>query len=291
MNGSFRWFAAGVLLAWCVSASAQQGGFPYPPVLPDATAHPYKTVDDVTLRLWILEPEGHSASDARPAAVFFFGGGWRTGSPAQFERQAKALRDRGVVGIVADYRVSSRHGTHPWHAVADAHDALRWVRSHASELGIDPNRIASGGGSAGGHLAAATATLAHPDGPDHAPARPNALLLFNPAVVIADLVGTRRSEALADRFERPLKEMSPYHHVAAGHPPTLIVHGEADRVVPVDDAVAYCERVSSVGGDCSLTLYDGARHGFFNRDPHFEPTLEQMLDYLEGLGWLSRSAD
>ena len=291
MKSWCRGLVAGATLAWCLAASAQEGGFPYPPVLPDATAHTYKTVDDVALRLWVFEPEGHAASDACPAALFFFGGGWRTGSPAQFERQAKALRDRGMVGIVADYRVSSRHGTRPWHAVADAHDALRWVRSHASELGIDPERIAAGGGSAGGHLAAATATLAHPDGPDHAIERPNALLLFNPAVVIADLVGTQRSEALAGRFDRPLKEMSPHHHVAAGHPPTFIVHGEADAVVPVDDAIIYCERVLSVGTDCSLALYDGAGHGFFNRDPHFEPTLEQMLDYLEGLGWLSPNGD
>ena len=188
MNGRWGLFAGGVLLAWCVAASAQEGAVSYPPTLPDARVHTYKTVDEVVLRLWVFQPEDRADAEARPGAVFFFGGGWRTGSPAQFERQAKALRDRGMVGIVADYRVSSRHGTHPWQAVADAHDALRWVWSHAGELGIDPGRIAAGGGSAGGHLAAATATLAHPEGPDRELVRPNALLLFNPAVVLADLV-------------------------------------------------------------------------------------------------------
>ena len=280
--------AAGVLLAsFMATASAQEAGFPYPPILPDAAKHTYKTVEDIVLDLWVFEPEGHAPTDVRPAAVFFFGGGWRTGSPAQFERQAKALRDRGMVGIVVDYRVSSRHGTSPWHAVADAHDALRWVRSHAAELGVDPGRIAAAGGSAGGHLAAATATLAHPEGPEHAVSRPNALMLFNPAVVIADIGdSSERSQALAERFERPLKEISPYHYVAAGHPPTFIVHGEADTVVPSDDAVAYCERVVSVGGDCDLALHDGAGHGFFNRGPYFESTLDEMIAFLEGLDWL-----
>ena len=286
MNARWGRFAGGVLLAWCVAASAQEGAFSYPPTLPDARVHTYKTVDEVVLRLWVFQPEDRADAEARPGAVFFFGGGWRTGSPAQFERQAKALRDRGMVGIVADYRVSSRHGTRPWHAVADAHDALRWVRSHAGALGVDPERIAAGGGSAGGHLAAATATLAHPEGADRQLVRPNALLLFNPAVVLADLEGTQRSEALAERFERPLRAMSPYHHVAAGHPPTFIVHGAADTVVPSDDAFAYCERVVAMGGDCNPVLYDGAGHGFFNRKPYFDSTLQQMLGFLERLGWL-----
>ena len=80
--------------------------------------------------------------------------------------------------------------------------------------------------------------------------------------------------------------MSPYHHIAPGHPPTFIVHGAADTVVPSDDALSYCERVVAVGGECNPVLYDGAGHGFFNRGPDFESTLGQMLRFLERLGWL-----
>lgn len=287
MNGLRGSILVGPLLGLCVAASAQEGALAYPPTLPDASVHTYKTVDETALRLWIFEPDGHGVSNRRPAAVFFFGGGWRTGSPGQFERQAKALRDRGMVGIVADYRVSSRHGTRPWHAVEDAHDALRWVASHAAELGIDPERIAAAGGSAGGHLAAATASLADPEVPDEAPVRPNALILFNPAVVLADVEGVFDApEQLAARLERPLESMSPYHHLAAGHPPTLVLHGIADAVVPADTAVAYCERIASLAGDCEIVLYGGAPHGFFNRAPHFERTLGQMMRFLERLGWL-----
>ena len=277
---------ASCLAFLCGAAAAQQAGFPYPPSLPDATEHTYKTVEDVALRLWVFAPDRAADADPRPAAVFFFGGGWRTGSPAQFARQARALRDRGMVAIVADYRVSSRHGTRPWQAVADARDAVRWVRTQAAELGVNPARVAAAGGSAGGHLAAATATL--PDaGEEDVAAPPDALMLFNPAVVLAPVEGVLEpGDELARRFGRPLDFMSPYHHVRAGHPPTRIVHGSADTVVPARTAVAYCERVASVGGDCEVVLYGGAGHGFFNREPHFERTLRQMLDFLEGLGWL-----
>ena len=287
MNG-FRGFGlAGPLLGVCVAVSAQEGPPRYPPTLPDASVHVYKTVGETALRLWVFEPDGHETSDRRPTAVFFFGGGWRTGSPAQFERQAKVLRDRGMVGVVADYRVSSRHGTRPWHAVADAHDALRWVASRAAELGIDPERIAAAGGSAGGHLAAATASLADPEDENGTPVRPRALILFNPAVVMADVEGVFDvPEQLVERFERRLEAMSPYHHLAAGHPPTLVLHGIADALVPADTAVAYCDRIASLGGDCEIVLYGGAPHGFFNRAPHFERTLLQMTRFLERLGWL-----
>ena len=287
MNVWSRAFVACALLASGTGAVAQDGPFPYPPSLPGAAEHAYKTVDGVVLRLWVFQPNGHKPSDVRPAAVFFFGGGWRTGSPAQFERQAKALRERGMLGIVADYRVSTRHGTRPWHAVADAQDAISWVRAHAVELGIDHGRIAAAGGSAGGHLAAATASLEHPEAGEGAPDRPDALILFNPAVVLAGVEGRPQpSDELARRFARPLESMSPYHHVAAGHPPTLILHGTDDTVVPADSAIAYCDRIASLGGDCEIVLYGGAPHGFFNRDPHFERTLEQMLRFLARIGWL-----
>ena len=287
MNVWSRALVACALLASGTGAAAQDGPFPYPPSLPGAAEHAYKTVDGVVLRLWVFQPNGHKPSDVRPAAVFFFGGGWRTGSPAQFERQAKALRERGMVGIVADYRVSTRHGTRPWHAVADAQDAIRWVRAHAAELGVDAERVAAAGGSAGGHLAAATATLTDLEGAEGAPVRPDALILFNPAVVMAPVEGVfRPNEALAQRFARPLETLSPYHHLAAGHPPTLVLHGSGDTVVPADTAVAYCDRIASLGGDCEIVLYGGAPHGFFNREPYFDRTLEQMLGFLGRLGWL-----
>ena len=127
----------------------------------------------------------------------------------------------------------------------------------------------------------------HSTAGEGAPDRPDALILFNPAVVMAPVEGVSEpNEALAQRFARPLETLSPYHHLAAGHPPTLVLHGSGDTVVPADTAVAYCDRIASLGGDCEIVLYGGAPHGFFNREPHFERTLRQMLGFLARIGWL-----
>ncbi|MDB4796380.1 alpha/beta hydrolase fold domain-containing protein, partial [Akkermansiaceae bacterium] len=111
---------------------------------------------DVELKLHVFNPEGHKASDSRPAIVFFFGGGWNGGSPKQFYPHSEHLASLGMVAISAEYRVKSRNKTTPMECVKDGNSAIRWVRSHAKELGINPDMIAAGGGSAGGHVAAAT---------------------------------------------------------------------------------------------------------------------------------------
>ena len=143
----------------------------------------YKRVGGHELKLWCFSPEGASTERSLPAAVFFFGGGWKQGDPAQFEPHARYLATRGMIAVLADYRVEKRHGTTPFESVEDAKSAVRYLRSHADRLGLDPQRIAAGGGSAGGHLAAAAATLPGLDAADEDPSissRPDALLLFNP---------------------------------------------------------------------------------------------------------------
>jgi acetyl esterase/lipase len=164
----------------------------YPPHLEDATVEKYKTVGDVSLNLWIFNPQDHKPSDHRAAILFFFGGGWNSGSPEQFQSQCRHLAERGMVAMAVDYRVNSRHGVKPVQCVADAKSAMRWVRANAVRLGIDPQRIAAGGGSAGGHLAACTALIKDCDEPGEntaVSAVPNALVLFNPALMLAPLEG------------------------------------------------------------------------------------------------------
>ena len=145
---SYRRFFV-LLLTWIpVSVSAQEASVPPQPMsIEGAVTHVYKSVGDTELLLHIFQPPDHSASMRRPAIVFFFGGGWNQGSINQFVPQAKHFADRGMVAIVADYRVFGRHGTSPFEAMADAKSAVRWARSHAKELGIDPDRIVASGGS------------------------------------------------------------------------------------------------------------------------------------------------
>ncbi|MGB2403643.1 MAG: alpha/beta hydrolase, partial [Akkermansiaceae bacterium] len=145
----------------------------------------YKKIGEVDLKLHVFKPRGHQASDKRPAVVFFFGGGWQGGTPRQFYQQSLFLAEHGMVAFAAEYRVASIHKTSPYECVADGKSAIRWVRKHALQLGVDPDRIVSSGGSAGGHVAACTGVIQGYEqvGEDASvSSQPNAMVLFNPVL-------------------------------------------------------------------------------------------------------------
>ena len=119
----------------------------------------YKSTPQLDLKIHVHFPHDWRATDRRAAIVFFFGRGMRDGTPEQFTRQAVCLASRGMVVARADYCVMLKHDVTADRCVADAKSAMRWVRAHADGLGVDPNRIASGGGSSGGFLAAAAGIL------------------------------------------------------------------------------------------------------------------------------------
>jgi acetyl esterase/lipase len=259
---------------------------PQPLAIEGAAAHIYKTVDGVELRLHAFAPANHSPAERRPAIVLLFGGGFAQGSIVQFVAQARHLAQRGMVAIVADYRVRGRHGSSPYQAIADAKSAIRWIRSHATSLGIDPDRIAAGGGSAGGFLALTTAMIdAFDETTEDQAVRstPNALVLFNPSVDSA-------KEVAKDRFGDRGREASPLHHVRAGLPPIVIFHGKADTTVPYSEAEAFCKAVNSARSECQLFGYEGATHGFFNASvasgKWYRETLTETDRFLTKLGYL-----
>jgi len=279
-----------------VMAAQQQSN--YPPTMPGAEVETYKTAGDVEMRVWIFKPDGHSAADRRPAIILFFGGGFRSGTPQQFLHQGKYLASRGMVAVAADYRVSTRHGVKAVSCVEDARDAMRWLRANAARLGVDPKRVAAGGGSAGGYLAAALATLPDPgprDGSAGVSSVPDALVLYNPGLVIARIPGQavvtpERAAGYRERFGAEPEDYSPYHHVKKGQAPAIVFHGKADTTVPYATAEAFCKEYERVGNRCELVGYDGAVHGFFNygRDGGhaYYDTVRRTDVFLESLGWL-----
>ena len=285
-----------ILLTPTFSTQAQKPK--YPPELPDARAEVYRSTEEVDLMAWIFEPANNPSDDARPAIVFFFGGGWNGGTPGQFGPQAAYLSDRGMIAIVVDYRVKSRQATLANVAVSDAKAAIRWVRAHAGRLRIDPDRIAAAGGSAGGHLAAATALLpGHDDSKDlsRIASAPNALVLFNPVLITAPYSGVSGQEAeklerLESRLGADPESMSPYHHVRPKLPPTIIFHGKIDKTVPYRHAEMFSEAMTAAGNRCQLVGYPNQGHGFFNahreNDAAYQDTLKQMDDFFVSLGWL-----
>jgi acetyl esterase len=294
-----------LLLVFTVSTSMavaqeKKANRAYPPELPGARAEVYKTIGDVKLNLYVYEPQGHQETDKRPAIVFFFGGGWTSGSPKQFEEHCKHLASRGMVAITADYRVASRHQVKVPSCVADAKSAIRYVRKESSRLGIDPQRIAAGGGSAGGHLAACTGVV---EGLDETTedqsisSVPNAMALFNPALVLAPIEGLKpadsaRVESLKERMGTDPQALSPYHHIRQGAPPTIIFHGKDDTTVPFRTVEAFTNSMTSAGNRCTLVGYDGQTHGFFNfgrsNNVYFQKTLDQLDAFLVERGYLGK---
>lgn len=286
------WLALSLSILAASPALAQRGN--YPPVIEGAEAMVYKQASDTDLQLWVFKPADWQPTDQRPAILFFFGGGWNGGSPNQFVPQSQYLAERGMVAFVVDYRVKSRHGTPAKECVADARDAMRFVRSRAKKLGIDPKRVAAGGGSAGGHIAACLGVIA-----DDEPSKADALALFNPAVILAPIEGVEwpgrdRSAEMKERMGVDPVELSPYHHVSEGAPPTVIFHGTADSTVPYQSVELFTDKMQAAGATCILHGYEGAGHGFFNsnRQPEgdnpsaLSQTLEQLDAFLVELGWL-----
>lgn len=285
-------FAILLLLAnQAIAAPAQRSGPPYPPQMKGARVETYKTVGNTKLKLYIFAPAAKAAN--APAIVFFFGGAWSGGSPQQFEKQCRYLAGRGMVAITADYRVWTRQHVKPVQCVADARSAIRWVRANAAKLGVDPDRIAAGGGSAGGHLAGCTAFITEFDEPTEdktVSATPNALVLFNPALVLAPMDGYNFGDigkrATEKHYGTKPKNISPAHHICKGAPPTIIFHGKADTTVPYMTTEAFAAEMIKAGNRCELVGFDGESHGFFNREPCFTQTLKAADKFLTSLGWL-----
>lgn len=285
-----------VLLAGTISAQKKVDAAPE--TLAGSRAEIYKTIAGVKLPLHIFEPNDLKAGDKRPAIVFFFGGGWNSGSPTQFEKQCAYLASRGMVAITVEYRVKNRHGVKAVSCFSDAKSAIRWVRQNAQRLGIDPNRVAAGGGSAGGHLAGALGTISAFDEPNEdttISAVPNALALFNPALVLAPVEGykahdSKKLAGLETRMGVPSEQLSPYHNLGTNLPPTIIFHGTKDTTVPYGTAELFTVQAQKKGNAVELVPYEGQGHGFFNykktRTRFFADTLKKTDAFLVSLGYL-----
>jgi len=242
----------------------------------------YKKTAQGELKLHVFNPEGHKASDKRPAIVFFFGGGWNGGSPKQFYPHSEYFASRGIVAISAEYRIKKTHKTTPKECVMDGKSALRWVRAHAKELGVDPDKIIAGGGSAGGHVAAAAAMSKGMDEPDEdtsVSCVPKALVLFNP--VFDNGPGGYGH----GRVKAYWKKISPMHNIDKNTPPTIVFLGKKDHLIPVATAEKYKALMKKSGVRCDLHLYDGQPHGFFNKAKYAE-TVTEADKFLASLGFL-----
>ena len=273
----------------------------WPPKIDSDTTFTYKTIDETKLNLWVFNPSKRYKSNEKPAIIFFFGGGFRAGTPKQFLEHSKYLSARGIVSIVADYRVSSRNKTRPIKCLNDAKSAIRWVRKHSKSLGIDPNRIIAGGGSAGGALAALTGTVSMFDEENedlNISSKPNAMVLFNPGVIMSPVkeyplsIMSERRKKSASKLNIGVepKFFSPYNYINDKTPPTIIFHGKNDTTIDPKTVVLFNQKMKKFGNNSELYLYEGKTHGFFNygleHNGPFVDTMRKVDDFLVNLGYI-----
>lgn len=243
----------------------------------------YKSTPHGDLSLRIRKPRGWRPEDRRAAIVFFFGGGWNAGSPSQFAPQAAYFAEKGMVTFCADYRVKSRHGVTPDICVQDAKSAVRYLRQHARELGVDPARIVASGGSAGGHLALCCAFVEGVNDPGDdldVSAAPDALVAFNP---VPNVVDHERARSRMPDSDTALS-ISPRHHLRSGVPPLLIFIGTRDPLY--DSVVDFAAEVGRLNNRVELCLDEGQPHGYFNQSPWLERTTLRTEAFLMSLGYI-----
>jgi len=233
----------------------------------NVTVKLYKEIDRHKLNLHIFKSENRDKSKAAPVIVFFFGGGWTGGTPKQFFQYSKDFAEMGYVAISAEYRVKSKHNTTPFECVKDGKSVIRWVRQHAKELAVDPNKIVAAGGSAGGHVAACTGVIEGHDeeGEDlKVSSVPNAMILLNP------VIDTTVKGYGAEKVKGRETEISPCHQVQKGIVPTITFHGTQDSIVPFENVERFTKLMKEAGNTAVLIPFEGHGHGFFN-DTSFRP--------------------
>jgi len=224
---------------------------------------------DRPLQLDLYRP-AEAAGDPVPGLVFIHGGGWKGGDRSDYKVYTVRFAEAGYVVATVSYRFS-QEAPFPA-AVEDVKCAVRWMRAHAGELGVDPDRIAAIGGSAGGHLAMMLGYApdeAELEGTGGNPGVSSAVQavvnLYGPCdltapeardnPLVTNFIGQSFAEA-----EGQYRLASPLHHLAAGAPPTFIIHGTIDDIVPVTQSDALAERLKALGVPHWYDRLDGWPH-------------------------------
>ncbi len=250
---------------------------------------------DASLKLDLYQPADggkSSAATARPAIIFVHGGAWKGGNREVYHYYCVKLAEQGYVVATVSYRLSD---VAPFPAaVQDVKCAVRWLRANAERLHVDPDRIAMAGGSAGGHLSMMAGyvtdnpelegTGGHPDVSSRVQAVVN---LYGPTDLTTDfardndvVVKFLGGESYAHKPEL-YRLASPNTHVSADDPPTLILHGSIDTVVPIDQAELLVDKLKEAGVPYEYDRIEGWPHTMdleANVNRHCLAKIEEFLD-------------
>lgn len=272
----------------------------------------YRRIADVGLRLLVMEPEQPS-NCPRPCLIFIHGGGFNSGKPEIFLPQCRYFTRLGYVCVSVEYRLMQKEENFRSvedqitleDCIVDCKEAVRYVRSHAHEWNIHPNRIGLLGDSAGGYLACAVTSLKHVENTTTSSVVscvPEVLVVYNPVTQLigkskiriqqnllsSDGFSPENATLLWQERHQLERQLSPVAHVSAQHPSTLLMHGLLDTIVPPEDSVEYAERLRELGITVKLELLPASKHAFalFNytaTDDEVAHTLNITRDFLSSI--------
>ena len=217
----------------------------------------YKTVDGITLNAHIFYPRNHDKNQVKPAHLFFNGGGWAIGLPEWNYGACKGSTEEGRVAIAFDYRLRNIHGTDVKASVSDALTAIAWVREHAKELGIDPNKILADGFSAGAHLALVSGMIENPEDfgvMSKYSSRPDAIIVMSCPYNIAG------RDVYNINYDT--KTISPLYLIDKNLPPILAFHGENDDIVEFSGFEKFRDAIQNTKNSFTSRSYTGMGHFF-----------------------------
>jgi len=237
----------------------------------------YKEVDDQSLAIHIFYPGSKKPEKPSPAIVMFHGGGFSKGKPDGFFYFCEYLVSRGMVAISVQYRLGDQ-----LNCLKDAKSAMRHVYKNAAKYGIDPEKVAAGGGSAGGHLAAALATskLINEETDDLSiSTMPAALVLFNPILGHGGGVNSWKPE-IRDDFR-------PWTGIHDKMPPTLSMWGEKDKFLSPEVMKEFQKKMTDAGVRCEIEIYPDQGHSFFDDEEKWVTTTVGRADtFLASIGFI-----
>jgi pectinesterase len=219
----------------------------------------------------------HPPSDKIPCIVVIHGGGWRNGDKTKFARQAAYLADQGFAAACIGYRLLPEVKFPD--PILDCKAAVRWVRAHAAEHGIDPDRIGATGGSAGGHLTAMLATshkvkeLEGEGGSAGASSRIQAAVAMAPPCDMSRYAERTGADPALARL------ISPIAHVDADSAPMLMIHSTNDRVVPLAQSEAMLTKCRELDLIAEVVRIENGGHAFWNQNRWFDEVMNKTVAF------------
>jgi len=256
-----------------------------PPTPDDAKGFVYKTVNGAEVKLDVFAPPGGDAAKARPVLIYFHGGGFTSGDKGYTTQMCRYFAKRGLVVVTCNYRfltkdASGVEGTRII-CLLDAKSAIRWVRGHAKELGIDPDRVILGGSSAGAYLvmmAALNADFNDPADDVKIPTTASALVL------------------LSSPFSKPypadatakIDKAGPNAWLKAPLPPMIAISGEKDHLR--ENSFAFLLACRALGAKVELWTGPGQEHAFNPPGLWMDAMCVKVDAFLGGLGFVEGPA-